>query len=239
MLGEENILFMLVFVIGGVIFGALMMYLVMDARRSQQNAGTHSPTQPLPASVHLESEAPDTSDVVELLKPEGKPVQPVPDLDRKKLVGFWRDMKSGRLLVQMEDQWFENTKPMDEALRLRYDRTLREAAQWLDLSLVNPGMEMKTEVPMAGAPSGQAVGLDELPKRKLSIVEQVDEILQELLSESTLKDQNIRLSEIYNKGVVVWVGMQYFEGIDAVPNEEVKQLIKTAVKKWEVKNSGR
>jgi 2,3-bisphosphoglycerate-independent phosphoglycerate mutase len=100
-------------------------------------------------------------------------------------------------------------------------------------------MEKKVEGPITTAPNGQIGGLDEPPKRKMTIVEQVDEILQDLLKDSPLKAQNIRLTEIYNKGVVVWVGMQYFEGIDAVPNEDVKQLIKTAVKKWEVKNSSR
>lgn len=237
MLGQENILFMLVFVVGGVIFGALIMYLIMDARRNQQNAGEHSHTQPLSAPIVGGAEELVFNEEIEVEKPDIS--EQNPDLERKKLVGFWRDMKSGRLLVQMEDRWFENTKQMDEGLRLRYDRTLREGAQWLDLVLTQQGMEKKVEVPIAGALNGQVVGLDEPPKRKMTIVEQVDEILQDLLSESPLKDQNIRLSEVYNKGVVVWVGMQYFEGIDAVPNEDVKQLIKAAVKKWEVKNSGR
>jgi hypothetical protein len=237
MLGEENILFMLVFVVGGVIFGALIMYLIMDVRQNQRNAGEHSHTQPLSAPISLERDEPIIQKENELQNPETK--INTPELERKKLVGFWRDIQSGDLLVQMEDQWFENTKQMDEGLRLRYDRTLREAAQWLDLVLTKPGMEKKVEGPITTAPNGQIGGLDEPPKRKMTIVEQVDEILQDLLKDSPLKAQNIRLTEIYNKGVVVWVGMQYFEGIDAVPNEDVKQLIKTAVKKWEVKNSSR
>ncbi|MAT43054.1 MAG: hypothetical protein CL609_11975 [Anaerolineaceae bacterium] len=237
MLGEENILFMLVFVVGGVIFGALIMYLIMDVRQNQRNASEHRHTQPLSAPNASEKEEPVTQNQNESQIPETK--NSPPELERKKLVGFWRDIKSGHLLVQMEDQWFENTKQMDEGLRLRYDRTLREAAQWLDMVLSQPGVEKRVETPNAAASNGQITGLDEPPKRKMTIVEQVDEILQDLLKESPLKEQNIRLSEIYNKGVVVWVGTQYFEGIDAVPHEDVKQIIKTAVKKWEVKNSSR
>jgi hypothetical protein len=239
MLGEENILFMLVFVIGGIIFGALMMYLVMDARRSQQSAGGQTPTQPLTAPLPAEAQVPDTDKIIQAVRGEMEQASPTVDLERKKLVGFWRDKKTGQLWVQMEDEWFENIKLMDPVVRLQYELTLREASEWLDLSLMKAGMGKKVETPLSGAANQQAINLDEAPKRKLTIVEQVDEILQELLSESPLKEKKIRLSEIYNKGVVVWIGTHYFEGIDAVPDEEVKQLIKTAVKKWEVKNSGR
>ncbi len=235
MLGEENILFMLVFVIGGIIFGALIMYLIMDARRHQQDAGEHRHTQPLTAAT-----PPEDAQTVEI-KPTMQ--QAVADVDRKKLLGFWRELKSDRLLVQMDDQWYENTKQMNDVLRVRYERTLREAAQWLDLALTRPDGEKRPDVPIAAAPAtvsvGQVAGFVESPKRSMTIVEQVDEILQELLSESSLKGQNIRLSEMYNKGVVVWVGSHYFEGIEAVPDQEVKQIIKNAVKIWEVKNSSR
>jgi len=70
-------------------------------------------------------------------------------------------------------------------------------------------------------------------KRQMSIVEQVDEILQELLESSTLRGKNIRLTEMPNKGVTVWVGNEYYDGINAVPDEEVKRIIRQAVKKWE------
>jgi hypothetical protein len=70
-------------------------------------------------------------------------------------------------------------------------------------------------------------------KRQLSIVEQVDEVLQELLESSLLKGRNIRLTELPNKGVTVWVGNEYYDGINAVPDEDVKRIIRQAVKKWE------
>jgi len=64
-------------------------------------------------------------------------------------------------------------------------------------------------------------------------VEQVDEVLQDLLESSLLKGRNIRLTELPNKGVTVWVGNEYYDGINAVPDEDVKRIIRQAVKKWE------
>ena len=69
-------------------------------------------------------------------------------------------------------------------------------------------------------------------------MEQIDEVLQTQLEKSPLKAKNIRLMEMYNKGVVVWVGSEYFEGIDGVPDEEVKQFIKACVKLWEQQKAG-
>jgi hypothetical protein len=71
----------------------------------------------------------------------------------------------------------------------------------------------------------------------MSIVEQVDEILQQILHEEGLNDVNIRLTEMVNRGLVVWVGKEFFEGIDAVPDPAVKDYIRQAVKRWEASDT--
>lgn len=71
------------------------------------------------------------------------------------------------------------------------------------------------------------------PIRKLSITEQISEVLDELISKSGLKDQNIKLMENPEYGVDVYVGLEKFQGVDAVPYPQVRELIKTAVQVWE------
>ena len=66
-----------------------------------------------------------------------------------------------------------------------------------------------------------------------SIAEQIDEILQEMLENSPLRTRAIRLMELPNKGMVVMVGLNQYEGIDAVPDEDVKHLLRSAVAEWE------
>jgi hypothetical protein len=66
-----------------------------------------------------------------------------------------------------------------------------------------------------------------------SIVGQIDAILQEMLLRSGLENRGISITEDPRKGVVVWVGLDHFDGIDAVADAEIKGIIRSAVGEWE------
>jgi hypothetical protein len=66
-----------------------------------------------------------------------------------------------------------------------------------------------------------------------SIAAQIDEILQEMLENSPLESRAIRLLELPTKGMVVMVGLDQYEGVEAVPDEEIKAMIRSAVAEWE------
>jgi len=66
-----------------------------------------------------------------------------------------------------------------------------------------------------------------------SMVAQIDAVLQKQLAGSSLAGRGIRLVETPEAGVQVWVGLQVYDGIEAVPEEEVKIAIKRAVADWE------
>ena len=71
-------------------------------------------------------------------------------------------------------------------------------------------------------------------KKKIdSMVEQIDNILQEVIQNSDKPDRKIRLMEEPKEGVIVWVANEHFIGIDAVPDPIVKDLIRMAVKEWD------
>jgi hypothetical protein len=75
------------------------------------------------------------------------------------------------------------------------------------------------------------VPLSQLPTE--SIVSQIDDILQGKLRNSSLSGEPIRLMEWPNKGMVVMVGLDQYDSVDEVPNEEIKKLIRSAVSEWE------
>ncbi len=73
---------------------------------------------------------------------------------------------------------------------------------------------------------------EELPEK--SIAAQIDEILQEKLKESHQESRAIRLMELPDKGMVVLVGLEQYESVEDVPDEQVRQLIKDCVTEWEI-----
>ncbi len=71
-----------------------------------------------------------------------------------------------------------------------------------------------------------------------SIASQVDEILQEKIKGTVLEQKAIRLMELPGKGMVVLVGLEQYDSLDAVPYPDVQAAIKYCVNEWEKKMLG-
>lgn len=69
--------------------------------------------------------------------------------------------------------------------------------------------------------------------RSLSIVAQIDAVLQSLLVDTPLAGRGIRLTESSIGGVEVYVGLQKYPSIDDVPDAEIKSSIRAAIAEWE------
>ena len=83
-------------------------------------------------------------------------------------------------------------------------------------------------VPPAVIPPGAAA-----PRANRSIVEQIEDILQEMIAGTPLAAHGLHLHQDPARGVIVQVGTEYFEGIDSVPDPEIKSVLKSAVAAWE------
>jgi hypothetical protein len=74
------------------------------------------------------------------------------------------------------------------------------------------------------------------PTAPLSIVEQVDQILQEKIAQLPPPAPVVLLKEDPREGVIVWInGVQHI-GIDSVRDESIKSIIRASVKEWERHN---
>ncbi len=69
----------------------------------------------------------------------------------------------------------------------------------------------------------------------VSISAQVDEILQEKLEASALAGQGIRLMDLPNQGMVIMIGLEKYQDIDSVPDEDIRTLLREAAAEWEAR----
>jgi hypothetical protein len=68
-----------------------------------------------------------------------------------------------------------------------------------------------------------------------SIVTQIDSVLQARMAGTPLEDRGVFLAQSPDGGVMVYVGLTKYMGIDEVPDPEIKAAIRAAIKEWENK----
>ena len=67
------------------------------------------------------------------------------------------------------------------------------------------------------------------------MVGQINTILQLRIANTPLSSQGVTIMESTSGGVIVYVGINKYEGIEDVPNEDVKTAIRAAIAEWEKK----
>ena len=82
-------------------------------------------------------------------------------------------------------------------------------------------------------PIDQGKAAQKTTTQSKSIVLQVDDILQEMITRDDLSRYGLRLTEDAKQGVIVWLGVERYYGISAVPDPEVRSIIQAAVAEWE------
>ena len=179
---------------------------------------------------------------------------PAPTTTQVEIARFFRDRPGEPILVEMEGKTYGNSLELDTPQREILEDLVIEVRNFLgQLSVFsNAGsdssgyggasyMESKPafSTPVY-APASPALVLDQpapaaAPVQAKSIVGQIDDILQEKLSRTKHANEGIRLSESPTKGAVVMIGRTAYPGIDEIPDEEVKELIRQSVAEWETR----
>lgn len=146
-----------------------------------------------------------------------------------------RDRRTGELVLERQGRFYRSADQLTGSERSELETAARDLLTWLDLTPKAAPEKPAVERPIVPPPAPPAIRPEPVnrPAAAGSIVAQVDEILQEMLATSEHANRSIHLSERPECGVLVWIGAQRYEGIDAVPDEDVKSILRAAVKEWE------
>jgi hypothetical protein len=132
-------------------------------------------------------------------------------------------------LQQVWSDWIAGTPKPDVVDTFREVRNSEDSSDTLQPPVFV--QQTSTEIPKI---KPDAVMLEApAPVKPKTIAGQISEIIDEMLVDSPIKEKGIKLIENEKHGVDVWIGLEKYDGIESIPYPEIKQLIKSAVARWE------
>ncbi|HQX00665.1 MAG TPA: hypothetical protein PLQ94_01035 [Anaerolineales bacterium] len=142
---------------------------------------------------------------------------------------------NGRITVEMDGAQLPEVLSAERKKRLI--ELISNFRPWLESGqsqqAATPINTMRPSTPASVQPQAQK------PEEKnigtLSIVNQIDTVLQTRLMNTQFAKSGIRLQESVQGGVEVYVGLQKFSTVDDVPDEAIKSEIRAAIAEWEEK----
>ena len=150
----------------------------------------------------------------------------------------WRS-QAGKIWLEMDGKRLEDKSGLQTDQQRRLLNLVLELRPWLGTDpaeeKVPAGQPVALESAPASAkkaPKGTNEKAPPAPAMK-NMVEQINDVLQSKLATSVFNDRGIQLVESPGGGVTVKDGINSYEGIDSVPDAEVKALIRQAVSEWE------
>jgi len=184
---------------------------------------------------------------------------PESDLDGKKMTSalqVYRDPRSRKLAIEYDGSLHQSAVKLSASQKAALAEILGDLSLWIGLRPAAPtALQQQTEGEKTTAPlsagdepvlskaeeqsvanllAGAAVKIAEPVKEApKTIAGQIDEILQSKLPQTDLRNRSIRLIELPERGMVVMVDGQAYEGVGDVPDQEVRGLIQSCVAEWE------
>jgi hypothetical protein len=171
----------------------------------------------------VESEPEDLA----VLKAPAPPEASIPDLEssrpeagpRIQVATLLRDEVSGELIVKVGDHEYRSADELRESRDwTRVEFAASDLSKWIDQPIRRPTTEREVEPGERGKP--------------LSMIEQIDEILQRKIEASGQSQLAVRLIEGHEGSARVLIGVNSYE-LGEVPDESISDLIREAVAEWE------
>jgi hypothetical protein len=249
---DSNMVLIILGIAAGLLLGGVFGFLLGGTRGRKKNKEADQEAAQRPAA---KPPRPVSSGVV----PPAALTDRVRE-DYRPIICLWRSRSTGKLATEIKGKLYIDLTPLSPEVKKKLQEIAAEWDEWVGAAHPD-GVEIlreeytnqeqpaaPTSKSAAADPASQQTDerqeptplqLEEKPAERtpkvssLSIVEQIDEILQEMLAVSETENRAIRLIEEPNQGVSVWVGLTRYHSIDEVEDPEALKIIKAAVAEWE------
>lgn len=171
---------------------------------------------------------------------------------------LWHDRAGGNLIVDIDGATFTGLKQMQSEQRARLETCYGQLKRFLGIQdSALPPIPIKTEqipqieslpsittevkpvemlLPLGRGRTDQK-NANPTPIKPLSIVMEIDSILQEIIAGTPLAERGLKLVETPTHTISVWIDKERYQGIDDVPDQNIQGIIRASVKQWEDKIS--
>jgi hypothetical protein len=149
------------------------------------------------------------------------------------------------LILDIGGEIFNNPENLPSEKRNTLVNLLVKLRPWVDISKYKsqPNLKQETqklaindkETISAKSEKNETKNENNNEEIRTGMVSEIDDILQVKIASSPLTNKGIHLIETPTGGVMVYVGLEKYDGIAAVPDPEIKRLIQSAVREWENK----
>ena len=171
-------------------------------------------------------------------------------------IQLWHDRSGGNLIVDIDGATFTELDQMRNDQRARMETCYGQLKLFLGIqepvaqsasgkskqqppiqkavseTPVVPAAEPVQPVPIKLSLTKKVVAA---PVKPLSIVAEIDEILQSSIEATPLVDRGLKLLETPSHTISVCIDNKQYQSIDEVPDPNIQEIIHTAVRKWEDK----
>lgn len=165
----------------------------------------------------------------------------------EELAHLWWDKTGKRLHVEVNGHTIQRAEDLTPIQKIRVQMALRELGG-LDRE-VDKERDAAPELSESGVPTVAPAESErtsfnplqfftrssssESPEPPKSIAAQIDAILAERIAGTEWEARGLRVMELPEKGVVVLVGLEQYDSVDSVPDEEIRNLLQDCVAEWE------
>jgi hypothetical protein len=130
-----------------------------------------------------------------------------------------------------------------EGKYLKKDQLPKEILNVITIQEDKPSQPEPPQPPSSAAPPPPVVDFTKIDDddddedveevKMLSVVEEVNDILQKKLIGSPMAGKGIHMMENHNNEIRFWVGLNSFDDVEEIPDPEVRRIIDESVKEWE------